>query len=158
MSKATVTVNPGEPLIYVERTFDAPRNKVFAAMTDKDAIAKWWSGGRPMRVEEFDARDGGSWKFVQEGDGGQEFAFHGTYHEVSPERVIQTFEFDGLGERGHVCMEKMELYEQEDGKTKLIIVSAFTSVADRDGMVQSGMEDGMNASYDALEKILSEAQ
>lgn len=160
MSKATVTVNPGESTIHVERLFDAPREKVFKAMTTKELVEKWWLGpGYKVRVDEFDAREGGAWKFVQTADDGSEFAFYGTYHEVTaPERIVQTFEFSGLPERGHVSMEKMELHETEDGKTRMTVVSTFFSVEDRDGMVQSGMEDGMQNTYDALDKVLAEMQ
>jgi uncharacterized protein YndB with AHSA1/START domain len=157
MNKATVTVTPGEPIIHIERTFDAPREKVFKAMTTKELVEKWWVGpGYTIRVEEQDVRDGGKWKYVQTKDG-QEFAFYGVYHEVAaPERVVQTFEFSGLPERGHVSMDKMELHETKDGKTKMTVVSTYFSVADRDGMVQSGMEEGMQNTYDALDKVLAE--
>jgi uncharacterized protein YndB with AHSA1/START domain len=156
MGQAKVTAEPGQATVIIERTFDAPRDKVFKAMTTKELVEKWWIGpGYDIRVEELDPRDGGTWKYVQSKDG-QEISFFGSFHEVSPERVIQTFEFDGLGERGHVSMDKMELTETPDGKTAMHITSTFFSVADRDGMLQSGMEEGMNNTYDALEKVLKD--
>lgn len=155
MGKAIVTAKPGESVIHIERTFDAPRDKVFAAMTQKEKVEKWWVGpGYQVRVEELDAREGGRWKYVQfKGD--EQYEFWGVFHEVSPERTIQTFEFGGLPERGHVSMDKAELIE-EDGKTKLFITSTYFSVADRDGMLQSGMEEGMNNTYDTLEQLLKD--
>jgi uncharacterized protein YndB with AHSA1/START domain len=158
MNKAIVTATPGEPIIHIERIFDAPREKVFQAMTTKELVEKWWVGpGYTIRVEEQDVRDGGKWKYVQTAKDGQEYAFYGVYHEVTaPERVIQTFEFSGLPERGHVSMDKMELHETEDGKTKMTVVSTYFSVADRDGMIQSGMEEGMQSTYTALDKVLAE--
>ncbi|HSX31754.1 MAG TPA: SRPBCC family protein [Candidatus Saccharimonadales bacterium] len=157
MAKAVVTANPGESVLHVERVFDAPRDKVFKAVTTKELVEKWWLGpGSKVRIEELDAREGGRWRYVQIAPDGSEFAFYGSYHEVTaPERVVQTFEFSGLPERGHVCMEKMELHDIEDGKTRLTVVSAFFSVEDRDGMIQSGMEDGMNHTYDALDNVLA---
>lgn len=155
MTKAKVTANPGESVIHIERMFDAPRDKVFKAMTTKEIVEKWWLGpGYSIQVKELDPRVGGRWHYVQTNDKGEEFNFFGTYHEVSPERVVQTFEFTPLPEPGHVSMEKAELHETEDGKTVLNVTSTFFSVADRDGMLQSGMEDGMNATYDALDKVL----
>ncbi|HEX7963052.1 MAG TPA: SRPBCC family protein [Candidatus Saccharimonadales bacterium] len=158
MGKATVTAEPGQATIHIERVFDAPREKVFQAMTTKEIVQKWWLGpGYTVRIEELDAREGGRWKFVQTAPDGKVFNFFGTYHEVTaPERVIETFEFDGLPERGHVSMEKMELHELPGGQTKLTVTSTFFSVGDRDGMLQSGMEDGMNGTYDALDKVLAE--
>lgn len=153
MGKAIVTAKPGESTIHIERTFDAPKDKVFAAMTQKDKLEKWWIGpGYDVKITELDVREGGKWRIVQSKDG-QEFGFFGVYHEVSPERIIQTFEFTGLPERGHVSMEKMEMTE-EDGKTTIHVATTFFSVEDRDGMIQSGMEEGMNSSYDALDEVL----
>lgn len=158
-NKATVTAEPNTQSIIIEREFDAPRDKVFAAMTEKDKIERWWTGpGYKNRVDEFDPRDGGSWKFVQFNDQGDEFPFHGTFHLVSPELTIQTFEFDGLGEKGHVSLDKSELIDLGDGRTKLIATSTFMSVADRDGMIASGMEDGMQQTYDALDAVLADMQ
>jgi uncharacterized protein YndB with AHSA1/START domain len=157
MNRATVTAEPGKQTIIIERMFDAPRYKVFAAMTQKDKLEKWWIGpGYSNRVEHLDVRDGGSWKFVQTNERGDEFSFHGSYHMVSPEMTIQTFEFDGLGEQGHVSLQKMELVETSDGKTRLLATSTFMSVDDRDGMIQSGMETGMQQTYNKLDEILKE--
>lgn len=157
MNRAKVTVEPGTQNIVVERMFDAPRRKVFAAMTQKDKLERWWTGpGYTNRVTHLDVRDGGSWRFVQSDGRGGEFGFHGSFHMVSPEMTIQTFEFEGLGERGHVSLQKTELIETEEGKTKLIATSTFMSVEDRDGMVSSGMEEGMQQTYDMLDRILKE--
>lgn len=153
MTKATVTAPAGQSIIDIERVFDVSRDKLFKAMSNPEHIATWWS--KPdgtVTVEEFDPREGGTWRFVQHA-GGQDFAFYGVIHEYGIERVVQTFEFSGLPERGHVILEKMEMTEQEDGTTKLHVVQSFFSVQDRDGMLQSGMEDGMNQTYAALEAL-----
>src|SRR5258708_39729064 len=157
MNKATVTAKSGEQNIIIERVFDAPRDKVFAAMTQKDKVEQWWIGpGYDVRVERLDVRDGGSWKFVQRNKEGHEFSFHGVFHHVSPECIIQTTEFDGMPEPGHVGIEKMELFDLGDGKTKLVSTGTFMSVADRDGMLQSGMEEGMQQTYARLDEVLQE--
>ncbi|HEX3082064.1 MAG TPA: SRPBCC domain-containing protein [Candidatus Saccharimonadia bacterium] len=156
MGKAVITITPGESTATIERTFDAPRDKVFKAMTTKELIEKWWVGpGFTTTVEEYNPHDGGTWKFLHV-KGDEKYHFFGVFHEVSPERVIQTFEFDGLPERGHVIMQRMELTETSDGKTKMRITETYFSVADRDGMYQTGAEAGLNASYDALDKVLAE--
>lgn len=154
MPKAKLTVNPGESTLSVERTFDAPRDKVFKAMTTKELVEKWWIGPNyDVKVAELDPREGGRWRFTQSKDG-QSYDFFGVYHEISPERIVQTFEFTGLPERGHVSMEKLEMTEA-GGKTTIHVTTTFFSVADRDGMVGSGMEDGMNQTYDALDAVLA---
>jgi uncharacterized protein YndB with AHSA1/START domain len=158
MNKATVTAKPGESIIHIERIFDAPREKFFRVVTDKDLIPKWWVGpGYDVQADEMDVREGGRWKFVQTMQDGTKFVFFGSYHEITaPERVVQTFEFSGLPERGHVILEKMELEEVEGNKTKLKVTQSFFSVEDRDGMLQSGMEEGMQNTYNTLDKILAE--
>jgi uncharacterized protein YndB with AHSA1/START domain len=157
MNRAKVTAEPGKQTIVVERMFDAPRDKVFTAMTQKDKLERWWIGpGYTNRVEHLDIRDGGSWRFVQTSSNGDEFSFHGSFHMVSPEMTIQTFEFDGLGERGHVSLQKTELIDVSDSKTKLIATSTFMSVEDRDGMISSGMEEGMQQTYAMLDEVLKD--
>ncbi len=155
MNKATVTP-AGDQSIHIERIFDATPDKIFKAMTTKELVEKWWVGpGYDIKVEHLDARDGGSWKYVQSKDG-QSFSFFGSFHEVSPTRVVQTFEFSGLPERGHVAIEKMELTEIEGGKTKMTVNSTYMTPADRDGMIASGMEDGLQNTYRQLDKVLAE--
>jgi uncharacterized protein YndB with AHSA1/START domain len=156
MNKATVTAKPGQPFCIIERDFNAPLAKVFKAFTTKELIEKWWVGpGYEVRVEQFDAHDGGAWRFVQINKEGEEYAFRGTFHTVSPELTIQTFEFLGMPEPGHVSMDKMMLTEK-DGKTHMRIESTYMSVADRDGMLQSGMEAGMQNTYNQLDAVLQE--
>lgn len=157
-NKAKVTAEPGKSTIHIERVFDAPREKFFRTVTNKELIPKWWIGpGYDVRCEEMDVREGGKWRHVQKMEDGTEFAFFGVYHEVAQnERVVQTFEFSGLPERGHVILEKMELEDVDGGKTKLKVTQSFFSVEERDGMLQSGMEDGMQNTYDTLEKLLAE--
>ena len=157
-NKLEVTVEPGKQEIIMTRLFDAPREKVFAAMTDPDSVAKWWGGKTfKTKIDKMEPHPGGSWRYVQTDADGKEWAFHGVYHDIiPPERAIQTFEFEGLPEPGHVVMDTMKL-EDIDGKTKITIVSVFQSVADRDGMVASGMEKGAGESYDALAELVEKA-
>jgi uncharacterized protein YndB with AHSA1/START domain len=153
MNKATVTANQSESTISIERIFDVEKAKLQKAISTKELIAKWWTGpGYEVTVEEFDPQEGGKWRYVQHKDG-EEMAFYGVFHEYTPDRVVQTFEFSGLPERGHVIMEKMTLTELEGGKTKLNVTQAFLSAQDRDGMLQSGMEEGMNQTYAVLEEL-----
>jgi uncharacterized protein YndB with AHSA1/START domain len=153
MSKATVTAPEGQSTLTIERVFDVPKDKLFKAMSTPELISQWWTKpGDTVTVEEFEPKAGGKWRFVQH-VGGQDLAFYGAVHEYGPDRVVQTFEFGGMPERGHVIMEKMEMTELEDGKTRLHIVQAFFSSQDRDGMLQSGMEEGMNLTHDKLEAL-----
>ena len=152
-NKATITANPGESTTSIERIFDVEKSKLQKAISTKELIAKWWTGpGYEVTVEEFDTQEGGKWRYVQR-KGDEEYAFYGVFHEYTPDRVVQTFEFSGLPERGHVILEKMTLAELDGGKTKLNVTQAFLSTQDRDGMLQSGMEEGMNQTYNVLEEL-----
>ena len=88
---------------------------------------------------------------------GNEFGFHGVFHEISPERMIQTFEFEGLPESGHVILDTMKLESLPGNRTRISIQSVYQSVEDRDGMVQSGMEKGVNEGYERLDEILAKS-
>jgi len=149
---ATVTT-PTDREIHIERVFDAPRDKVFAAFTNPELIPEWWGPrGTTTIVDEMDVRPGGSWRFVGRGADGSETAFRGTYREITaPERIVQTFEWEGLP--GHISVETMQL-DDLGGRTRITVTSVFDSVADRDGMLQSGMEQGAGESYDRLEAYL----
>ncbi len=152
-----VIAEPGKQEILILREFDAPRELVFKACMDPVLVSQWW-GPRYLstEVDKMDVRPGGQWRFINRDAKGNEYAaFHGVYHEIlSPERVIQTFEFEGLPETGHVTLETMRFEALPGGRTQLSIQSVFQTVADRDSMLQSGMESGANDTYDRLEEIV----
>lgn len=156
-NETKMTAEPGKQVILVEREFDAPRELVFEAFTDPELFVQWMGPSRlSTDLQYFDARDGGAWRYVsKDSNSGMEFAFCGTFHEVTaPERIVQTFEFLGLLERGHVTLETAVFEELPGGRTIAKIESVFRSVADRDGMLQSGMEGGVNESYNRLDALL----
>ena len=155
-NKTTITAEPGKQELFITREFDASRDLVFKAHTDPKLFVQW-IGPRDLttRLESFEPVSGGKWRFVQKDQDGHEFGFHGVFHEVSPERVIQTFEFDGLPESGHVVLETLRLEDLPNGRTRLTTQSVYQSVADRDGMVQAGMETGVVEGYERLDEILA---
>ena len=150
--RATVTT-PTDREIRIERIFDAPRSKVWKAMTDPNLVAQWWGRGNKLVIEKFEPVRGGHWRFVEHADG-QQHGFEGRFREVTPEeRVVQTFEWDGLP--GHTIVQTMSLEDLGDGRTRIVSVSLFFTTEERDGMLQSGMEGGLNESYAALDRLLA---
>jgi uncharacterized protein YndB with AHSA1/START domain len=149
-----ITAEPGKHAIQITREFDAPRELVFRAYTDPELVTQWLGPRRlTMVIDTFEARNGGTWRYIHKDQDGNEYGFHGVFHDVAaPERVVQTFEFEGMP--GHVALETARFAEL-DGKTGLTIVSVFQSVEDRDWMLQSGMEGGMNDSYERLDELLA---
>jgi len=150
---ATVTT-PAEREIHIERVFDAPRDRVFAAFTDPEFIPEWW-GPRDTTtvVDQMDVRPGGSWRFVMRDSDGSETGFRGTYREVTPpERIVQTFEWEGMP--GHVSVDTAT-FEDLGDRTKVISTSIFHTTEERDGMLDSGMERGLNETYARLDELLA---
>ena len=150
--KAKVTT-PSDREIRIERVFAAPRERVWRAITDPALVAQWWGRGNKLVIEKFEPVRGGHWRFVEHGPDGQH-GFEGRFREVTPpERVVQTFEWDGMP--GHVVVEHVTLEDLGDGRTRIINVSLFHTTEERDGMLHSGMETGLNQSYAALDELLA---
>jgi uncharacterized protein YndB with AHSA1/START domain len=151
-----ITAEPAKQEIIITREFDAPQELVFKAFTDPELYVQWIGPrGLTMTLGTFESRNGGSWRYIQKDPDGNEYAFHGVNHEVlSPERIIGTFEFEGLPEKGHVVLQTARFEALPENRTKMTSQSVFLSVADRDGMLQSGMEEGVNDSYDRLDELL----
>jgi uncharacterized protein YndB with AHSA1/START domain len=153
-SAATATITtPSDREIHCERVFDAPRDRVYAAYTDPATIPEWWGPrGTTAIVDAMDVRAGGSWRFVVRDCDGRETAFRGTYREVSPpERIVQTFEWEGMP--GHVSVETTTFADLGD-RTKVRTTSIFHTTEERDGMLGSGMERGLNETYQRLDELL----
>ena len=150
-----ITLDPDVPLVRITREFDAPPEKVFRAHTDPDLLARWLGPrGLEMRVEHFDCRSGGSWRYVHIDPDGNEFGFHGCFHEVRPsDLIVQTFTYEGAPDG--VALEKMTFEDLGDGRTRLVGTSLVDSFADRDAMVASGMEHGIREGYERLDEVLS---
>jgi uncharacterized protein YndB with AHSA1/START domain len=150
--RATVST-PTDREIRVERVFDAPRERVWRALTDPEAIAQWWGRGHKLVIERCELVRGGHWRFVEQGPDGVQ-GFEGRYREVqAPERLVHTFEWDGMP--GYVVIETVTLEALGDGQTRVVNVSLFHTTEERDGMLQSGMEEGLNESYLALDRLLA---
>jgi uncharacterized protein YndB with AHSA1/START domain len=147
----TVTM-PSDLEIKMVRVFDAPRALVFEAHAKCEHLKHWWGRGNPLDCE-MDFRPGGKWRFVEHAPDGEQYAFRGEYRDIqAPERIVWTFEFEGMP--GHVCVETLELTE-EGGKTTVTSLTRFDTKEDRDGMVASGMADGAKESYDKLAAYLA---
>jgi uncharacterized protein YndB with AHSA1/START domain len=150
-SAAKVTT-PTDREIRIERVFNAPRARVWQALTDPTLVAQWWGRGNRLVVERMEVKRGGHWRYVEHTKTGTE-GFEGRYREVTaPERLVQTFEWDGMP--GHVAVTTLVLEELKDGRTRVVTTSLFHTTAERDGMLQEGMEQGVNESYAALDRLL----
>ena len=149
-----IIVDPDVPLIRLVREFDAPPEKVFRAHTDPKLLVQWL-GPRDLEMEilTHDCRSGGEYRYVHRREG-EEYFFHGCFHEVRPSEVIvQTFTFEGMPD--HVALEKLTLEPLDGGRTRLVATSLCDSFEDRDAMVASGMETGIVEGYEKLDDLLA---
>lgn len=156
-NKVVVTAEPDRQDLTITREFDAPRELVYKAHIDPDLYARWLGPhGYEMVLETFEPYSGGRYRYLHKDKQGNEYAFHGCFHEISEDLIIQTFEFEGLPEKGHVTLDTMRLESLPNNRTRITIQSVFQSIADRDGMVQAGMEVGVREGYERLDDILEE--
>jgi uncharacterized protein YndB with AHSA1/START domain len=148
-------IEPGKQEVVVTCTFDSPRDKVFKIYNDPKLLPQWW-GPRQLTttVEKMEVKPGGEYRILQYDKDGNEYAFHGVYHEIVPsERVVYTMEYEGVP--GHVLLDTVTFEKDTDNRTKMTQKSVFQSVEDRDGMVQNNMEEGMSESMERLAEILA---
>jgi uncharacterized protein YndB with AHSA1/START domain len=154
MGNFRLKAEAGRQDVVITYEIAATASRVFKAMTDPTLLSKWWGPSKYATiVEKLEPRPGGQWRYINRGDQGQEYGFHGVFHLVeTAKRIVQTFEFEGMP--GHVSLETMTL-EERDGKTLITAHAVYQSVEDRDGMVQSGMESGARETYARLEEVVA---
>lgn len=155
MSKTTIVAQPGTQQIEISREFAAPAALVLRAFTEPDLLIRWLGPRRlTMTIDQFEARNGGTYRYIHRDEAGNEYGFRGVFHGTpSLDGIVQTFEFEGWP--GHVALESMT-FEERDGKTIVRQTSVYQSVADRDSMIESGMETGLSEGYERLDELLSE--
>jgi len=154
-NQTEIIAEPGELEVFIIREFDAPRELVFRAYTDPTLLTQWL-GPRDLKmtVQHYEAKSGGSYRYTHS-RGNHDYKFHGVFHEVAaPERIIQTFEFDGLPEPGHVAMETARFEALPGNRTRVVAQSIFQTVQDRDGMIESGMKRGVEEGHERLTELL----
>ncbi|MGH2540077.1 MAG: SRPBCC family protein [Actinomycetota bacterium] len=154
MTELQITAEPGVPQIVTSREFDASRDLLYRAFTEPDLMAQWLGPRKyTMKVERFDLRDGGTWRYVHIDDAGNEYGFHGVFHgDASLDGIVQTFEFEGAP--GHVQMDTVT-FEEHGGGTTVRTNSVFQTVEARDAMVEHGMTEGMTEGYERLDELLN---
>lgn len=136
------------------RDFMATPERLFRAHTDPELFAQWVGpDAMSTRIEHWDARTGGSWSYVAARDG-VEFAFHGSFHEVRADRIVQTFTYDG--EPDGVALETLWFENLGAGRTRLHTQSLVDSFEGRDAWLSSGMQTGIDEGYAKLDAVLAD--
>jgi uncharacterized protein YndB with AHSA1/START domain len=151
---AKVTLPAGNQIL-ITREFNAPRRLVWKAYTTPELIKRWWSGQKgTVTSADVDLRVGGAWRYVMVANEGFEVAFHGEFREIVPEeRLVNTEVFEGIpAADDHAGLVTLTLNEK-DGRTFIEMLCEYRDQADRDAVLASGMEGGMQESLDALEQV-----
>jgi uncharacterized protein YndB with AHSA1/START domain len=147
----------GDREIVIDRVFDAPRDLVYDAYT-KPALLKQWLGvfdGWSLSTCEMDLRVGGAYRWVWSNPNRpKSMGVSGVFKEIVPhERIVHTERFDEAWYPGEAV--NTVTFVEVDGKTTLRIVCLHESTEARDGVMKSGMAEGLEAGYDQLDKLLA---
>lgn len=151
--KTQINAPAGTPFVDTEREFDAPAALVHRAFLEPDLIVQWLGPRKyEMVIDKFDARAGGEYRYIHRNDEA-EWAFHGVFHSLDIDNMVQTFEFEGYP--GHVSLDQVVIEDIGGGRSRIRGHSVFQSVADRDGMIENGMSDGVEEGYDRLDELMA---
>jgi uncharacterized protein YndB with AHSA1/START domain len=154
IAETTIEADPKVPVIRMSRDFTATPEQLFRAHTDPALFAQWVGPNTlETRVLEWDARSGGSWRYVSTRNG-EEYGFRGCFHDVRPDRIVQTFTFEGQPDG--VALETLWFEDLGDGRCRLRTQSLVDSFESRDAWLASGMEVGVNEGYAKLEEMLAD--
>lgn len=152
--QVTIEADPTVPIIRITRDFDATPAQVLRAHTDPELFARWVGpDGMHTRILDWDATTGGRWRYVASRDG-EEYGFHGSFHEVGEDRIVQTFTFDGQPDG--VALETLWFEDLGHGRCRLHAQSLVDSFEGRDQWLASGMETGVDQGYAKLDALLAE--
>ncbi|OBA75749.1 polyketide cyclase [Mycolicibacterium mucogenicum] len=153
-AQAVIEADKDVPLIRITRDFHATPAQLLKAHTDPELFARWVGpDGMETRIVEWDARDGGSWRYIAARDG-QEFGFRGCFHTVAEDKIVQTFTFEGMPDA--VSLETLWFEDLGDGRTRLHGQSLVDSFEGRDAWLASGMETGVDQGYAKLDALVGE--
>ena len=152
VTEARIEADPTVPIIRITRDFAGTPEQVLRAHTDPEIFARWVGpASLSTHIDHWDARPGGSFRYVASRDG-EEYGFRGCFHDVRPDRIVQTFTWEGMPEG--VSLETLTFEDLGDGRTRLHAQSLVDSIEGRDAWLASGMESGVDDGYAALDRML----
>jgi uncharacterized protein YndB with AHSA1/START domain len=152
--EAEISADPALPIVTIVREFEAPPERVHRAWTDPELVAQWM-GPRSlsMRIDGWDCRTGGSWRYTAIREGEEIAGFFGAFHEVRPDRIVQTFTYDGQPDG--VALETIWFEDLGEGRTRVRTQSLADSIEGRDAFLSSGMDVGVKEGFEKLDELLA---
>jgi uncharacterized protein YndB with AHSA1/START domain len=154
-NQTTIEADPNVPTIKIVREFEAPRDRVYRAWTDPDLVARWLGPkDTPTRIDHWDLRTGGSYRYASVRDGEEIASFYGSFHEARPdERLVQTFTYTGVPDG--VSLDTATFEDAGKGRTRVSLISVVDSIEARDMIIASGMETGVIEGFEKLDDLLA---
>jgi uncharacterized protein YndB with AHSA1/START domain len=155
-NETTIEADPNVPTIKIGREFEAPRERVYRAWTEPELVAQWLGPKEtPTRIDQWDLKTGGSWRYASLRDGDEIASFYGSFHEVRPnERLVQTFTWTGAPDG--VSLETATFEDAGDGRTRVTLLSVVESFEIRDAIIASGMETGVVEGFEKLDALVAQ--
>ena len=152
--EATIEADEKLPVIRITRDFAATPAQLMRAHLDPQLFARWVGpDGMETTIDVWDARDGGSWRYVATSHG-REHAFRGCFHRIGTDTIVQTFTWEGMPE--DVSLETLRFEDLGGGRSRLHAQSLVDSFESRDAWLRSGLETGVNEGYAKLDRQLSD--
>lgn len=153
--QAAIEADQTVPMIHIWRDFAATPEQLFRAHTDPELYARWVGpDGTTTVILDWDASDNGKWRFSGTDREGNVWHFRGSFHTVRPDRIVQTFTWEGMPDG--VALETLTFEDLGDGRTRLHATSLCESFEDRDAWLRSGMEVGVNDGYAEIDRMLAD--
>ena len=152
-TEAVIEADKNLPIIRITRDFNATPAQLIRAHTDPELFVRWVGPhGLQSRIVEWDARNGGSWRYISTHNG-EDHAFRGCFHTVGEDKIVQTFTWEGMPD--DVSLETLRFEDLGDGRTRMHAQSLVDSFEGRDGWLASGMEVGVNEGYAKLDALVA---
>ncbi|MEQ9363479.1 MAG: SRPBCC family protein [Leptospirales bacterium] len=148
---------PSDTELCIERVFDAPRQLVWDAHTKPDLIKRWLTGppGNTLPICELDLRVGGALRYVWRLEDASEMSMRGSYRELNPpERIVHTEFFEDFPHGGESVV--TTLFIEEGDKTRVSMTTKYATTEALDANQEYGMEEGVGASYENLDLLLTD--
>ncbi|MEN8161274.1 MAG: SRPBCC domain-containing protein [Myxococcota bacterium] len=138
----------------MERSFDAPRERIYRAFTDPALRSRWLRPADDWTVPttELDPRVGGAYRDVFRSPEGEEFSEHGRFEELrEPERLVYSCRFEGGGVVEPEMRVVIDLDDAGGGKTRVRLAqTGYRSRQNRDEQ-----EQGWPLFLDQLAKLVA---
>ncbi|WP_308992477.1 SRPBCC domain-containing protein [Mariniflexile litorale] len=149
-NKTIIKVEPNKQEVFIEREFDSPVEFLFKAHVEPKLVAQWM-GTNVIKLEN---KKHGSYHYETTDPHGNKHGFHGTFHEILPnKRIIRTFKMENTS--FPTQLEFFEFEKRGKTKSKLTMQLLYKSVADRDNMLKLPFEFGLNMAHNKLQEVLN---